>query len=119
MVKYDIYTYDELTDSLFLAFPVEYEVKEVIALEEEVLLEIDMNGRPRALEILNASKNFNVSKESLSKVKKLEMLIEITNIQIMINVSLTLNTEQPVIVSETVGNISNSPNTTESLAVSF
>ena len=70
MVKYDICTYDAFSDSLFLAFPVEYNFKEVIPLEEEILLEIDDEGHPRALEILNASKIFNTSEENLKNILK-------------------------------------------------
>ena len=39
MVKYDVYTYDKSTDSLFIAFPIEYEYEKVIPLEEDFLME--------------------------------------------------------------------------------
>lgn len=65
MVKYDIYTYDITTDSLFIAFPVEYEYAEVMPLDDDFLMEIDVGGHPRAIEILNASTHFGVDKESL------------------------------------------------------
>lgn len=120
MVKYDIYTYDEMSDSLFLAFPVEYTFKEVIPLEEEVLLEIDMEGHPRALEILNASTIFNTSKENLSNIRKVEMIIDVSKRYIKIDVSLTLlNVAEPVKVSESVSNMSCIPLSDESLAVSL
>lgn len=35
MVKYDVYTYDVSTDSLFIAFPVEYEYENVIQINED------------------------------------------------------------------------------------
>lgn len=120
MVKYDIYTYDELTDSLFLAFPVEYECKEVIPLEEEILLEIDTNGHPRAIEILNASTKFNVSKKNLSHIQKVEMTIDITESHIKVDVSLTLKElDKPLLVSEYVDNITKIPFNDESLAISL
>ncbi len=120
MVKYDIYTYDELGDSLFLAFPVEYIFKEVIPLEEDLLLEIDQEGHPHALEILNASTIFNTSKENLSNIRKVEMIIEVSEMCIKIDVSLTLfNVAKPLKVSESISNLSSIPLTDESLAITL
>ncbi|WP_455645538.1 DUF2283 domain-containing protein [Methanosphaera sp.] len=95
MVKYDIYTYDEEIDALFLTFPVEYEFQQVLELEDDILLEIDTNGKHRALEILNASMHFKSEKSILkNNITNMEMTIRITDNDIIINIYLTDSNKQ-------------------------
>jgi len=102
MDKYDIYTYDITGDSLFIAFPVEYEYGEVIPLDDDYLMEIDVDGHPRAVEILNASTHFGVDKEHLLKICKLHMKITVTDETIVVEITLTILNEDmiPLIEAE-------------------
>lgn len=119
MVKYDIYTYDITTDSLFIAFPVEYEYAEVIPLDDDFLMEIDVGGHPRAIEILNASTHFGVDKESLPEIRKLHMKITVTDETIVVEIILTLLNKDMIPLIEQVKNINKFPCNNENIAVSL
>lgn len=119
MVKYDVYTYDEISDSLFIAFPVEYEYQKVIPLEEDILMEIDTNGYPRAVEILNASDNFNVDKELLPHIHKVHMKIMVTDSEIRLEIILTLQDNNILPLVELVENNNHIPCNDENIAVSI
>jgi len=124
MVKYDVYTYDVYTydvstDSLFIAFPVEYEYEKVIQINEDFLMEIDTNGYPRAIEILNASSNFNVEKSFLEDVHKVHMKITVTDMEIIVEILLTLGNKNILPLVELVENESHIPCNNENIDVSI
>ena len=121
MVKYDIYTYDEEADSIFLAFPVEYEFQQVIELDDDILLEIDVNGKPRVLEVLNASMHFNVSKSVLkNNIVKIEMVIDITDNQISVEVNLTDSSKHVLLpLNNSISNLACIPVSDESINLSL
>lgn len=102
-----VYTYDLLTDSMFISFPIDYEYKGVILLEEDVLLEYDTNHKPRALEILNASEKFNTRKEQLQLPQKIRMQFEVTDKKINVNVELTLAKNKTIPLTESINNTQN------------
>ena len=91
MVKHDVYSYEISTDSLFIAFPVEYEYDKVVPLDEDILMEVDVKGHPRAIEILNASTHFGVEKESLVEICKLQMKITVTDENIIVENHIAYN----------------------------
>ena len=119
MVKYDVYTYDVSTDSLFIAFPVEYEYEKVIQINEDFLMEIDTNGYPRAIEILNASSNFKVEKSFLEDVHKVHMKITVTDMEIIVEILLTLGNKNILPLVELVENESHIPCNNENITVSI
>lgn len=102
MVKHDVYTYDESTDSLFVAFPEEYEYQKVVPLKEDILVEIDTEGKPKAVEILNASLNFKTDKELLLNPYKIFMKINVTDSDIRLEVVLKLDDNNTITLEESV-----------------
>lgn len=119
MVKYDVYTYDKSTDSLFIAFPIEYEYEKVIPLKDDFLMEIDTKGYPRAVEILNASSYFNVDKDLLNIPRKVHMEITVTDTKIIVEITLTLQNMDMIPLVELVENNINIPCNNENIAISI
>ena len=119
MVKHDVCTYDEYADALFIAQPVDYVYDKVIELEDDILLEVDIKKIPRALEILNASSHFNISKSELNNIVKLSMSIDITENNITINVILTVKNVAEFELTEIIKNINDIPCANESICVTL
>ncbi|MGL4670568.1 MAG: DUF2283 domain-containing protein [Methanobacteriaceae archaeon] len=69
------HSYDPDADALFISKVDNYEYDESVELTNDVILDFDMNGEASALEILNASKVFNVSKYSLGNIGPISMKI--------------------------------------------
>ena len=114
-----VYTYDITTDSLFIAFPVEYTYGKVIPLDDDFLMELDVEGHPRAIEILNASTHFAVDKESLREIRKLNMKITVTDENIIAEITLTLLNKNMIPLIEQVENLNNIPCNNENIVVSL
>lgn len=122
MVMHEAYSYDEFTDSLFIAMPIDYKYKGVIEIEEgEVLVEFDTNNIPRAIEILNASTVLNTDPKDLLKenIKKIELTFEVTNDEISVKLELVseLNLENNIKIVETRLNSVNIPENTEKFII--
>lgn len=69
------HSYDPDADALFISKVDNYDYDESVELTNDVILDFDMNGEASALEILNASKVFNVSKYSLGNIGPISMKI--------------------------------------------
>ena len=57
-----VYDYDRQGDSLFIYCVDDYEYEVSLELDNDVILDIDKEGKPVAFEFLNASKIFNLDK---------------------------------------------------------
>lgn len=67
--------YNAQSDILFIHKDIEYKYRESVEMDNNVILDFDSDYRPVALEILDASKFFNVNKLSLKR--HFEMLIQV------------------------------------------
>lgn len=71
-------SYDYESDALMLYYAKDYEYDYSLELTDEVIVDFDTNGYPKAFEFLNASKLFNVDKINLKHIKNIEIKIKIT-----------------------------------------
>lgn len=67
--------YDYIADSLLFYINEDYKYKRSVRLTDDVILDFDEKDVPVALELLNASKIFNVNKSSLLQPVGLDMNI--------------------------------------------
>lgn len=72
-----IQNYDYPLDILYIRKDLDYEYKESIEMGNNLVLDIDINNKPVALEIIDASRFFNISKYSLKKGIKGKLSIDI------------------------------------------
>jgi len=79
--------YDFVGDSLFINVIRDYKYKESIELTDDVILDIDEDNRPVALEILDASKIFGLKKAFIKQLAEIEAHIKITERFISIKAS--------------------------------
>lgn len=82
-------SYDADADALFISKIDDYEYNESVELNNEIILDFDTKRIASALEILNASKVFNVSKYSLKNIKSISM--EIVVLKESIHLKLSIN----------------------------
>jgi len=90
--------YDAQSDVLYLRIVPEYKYQESIEIGDSIILDFDEDYVPVALEILDASKLFNVKKYSLRQDIGLDMQIRIKKDSIIIEakfIFLVHNKEQP------------------------
>lgn len=71
------YDYDYQNDSLFLYITDDYEYKQSLRLDKDIILDFDQNMVPVAMEVLHASRRFNIDKIYLKNPIGLNMNIEI------------------------------------------
>ncbi|MBQ9024986.1 MAG: DUF2283 domain-containing protein [Methanobrevibacter sp.] len=64
------YDYDYNGDSLFIYCIDSYDYEVSIELDNDVILDFDLMGKPVAFEFLNASKIFNLDKNYFKKFNK-------------------------------------------------
>lgn len=76
--------YDAQNDSLFLHVTDKYSYRRSLRLEGDIILDFDENNVPVALEILHASKRFNVDKFDLKQPLDIKMYIGIGEETILI-----------------------------------
>ena len=88
-------------------------------MDDDILLEIDVEGHPRAIEILNASTHFGVDKEALVEIGKLHMKVTVTDENIIAEIVLTLLDKNMIPIIEQTQNINNVPCNNENIAVSL
>lgn len=69
--------YDFQSDSIFLYITEDYEYKKSLRLDKDIILDFDENNTPVAIEILHASKRFNVDKIHLKNLIDINMNIEV------------------------------------------
>ena len=73
-----VYDYDRQGDSLFIYCVDDYEYEISLELDNDVILDIDKEGKPVAFEFLNASKIFNLDKSHFNNLTKITIQSIIT-----------------------------------------
>ncbi|MEN4017535.1 MAG: DUF2283 domain-containing protein [Methanobacterium sp.] len=86
--------YDVQNDVLYLHVIDDYEYKESLEIEGNIIVDFDKNYVPVALEILDASKFLNVSKFSLKNLIKWDMNIQVTEDSIKVKASFIVPVRQ-------------------------
>ncbi|WP_409199657.1 DUF2283 domain-containing protein [Methanobrevibacter sp. DSM 116169] len=85
------YRYDVDTDALFINKVKNYNYDESIELESNIILDFDIDGMVCALEILNASKVFNVSNDYFNNIKNISIKIAVFEKLICLNLSVDVS----------------------------
>ncbi|MBQ6099217.1 MAG: DUF2283 domain-containing protein [Methanobrevibacter sp.] len=83
-----VYDYDRQGDSLFIYCVEDYEYEVSLELDNDVILDIDKDGKPVAFEFLNASKIFNLDKTYFNNLSKITIQSNITEEAINLKVQL-------------------------------
>jgi uncharacterized protein YuzE len=96
--------YDAESDTLYLRIINEYKYRESVELKDNIILDFDENYVPVALEILDASKFFNIKPYSLRMPMGIDMNIVVGEDKISLNASFTFilhqkREERPVTVN--------------------
>ena len=108
-VKYD---YDYKGDSLFVYCVDFYEYDVSLELDNDVILDLDVGGKPVAFEFLNASKIFKLDKAYFKNLIGINIQSKITVDAINLNVRLTAlihSKNQSFDVNRITGNLNNLP----------
>ena len=79
------YDYDDNGDSLFIYLINHKRYKHSVELDNDVILDLDINDKPMAVEFLNASKLFNANKSYLNDLNKITLKIKVTKDSITLN----------------------------------
>ena len=82
------HSYDPDADALFISKVDDYEYDESVELTNDVFLDFDVNGEASAVEILNASKVFSVSKYSLKDIGPISMKIGVNEKLVCLELSI-------------------------------
>lgn len=77
--------YGDNGDSLFICLINHYKYKHSVELDNDVILDLDINDKPMAVEFMNASKLFNANKSYLNDLNKITLKIKITKDSIFLN----------------------------------
>ena len=85
-----VYDYDRQGDSLFIYCVDDYEYEVSLELDNDVILDIDKEGKPVAFEFLNASKIFNLDKSHFNNLTKITIQSIITVEAINLKVKLAV-----------------------------
>ena len=83
-----VYDYDCQGDSLFIYCVDDYEYEVSLELDNDVILDIDKEGKPVAFEFLNVSKIFNLDKNHFNNLNKITIQSIITEEAINLKVQL-------------------------------
>jgi uncharacterized protein YuzE len=108
-VKYD---YDCKNDSLFIYCTEPYEYEVSLELDNNVILDLDTDGKPVAFEFLNASKVFKLDKGYFKNLVKICIQSDITEEAINLKVRLDVlvhNKTQLFEVNRIATNLTNVP----------
>lgn len=108
-VKYD---YDYKNDSLFIYCVEPYEYDVSLELDNNVILDLDIDGKPVAFEFLNASKIFKLDKSYFKNLVKICIQSDITEEAISLKVQLDVlvhNKTQIFDVNRITSNLNNIP----------
>lgn len=82
------YRYDFSSDILAVKVKEKYIYCETIEMDDRILLDFDTNNVPVSLEILDASRVFNIPKSNLKNIFSFNMNVSITEKFISINIVL-------------------------------
>ena len=114
------YMYDYSSDVLGVKVKNDFIYHETVELEDGVLLDFDKNDVPVSLEIMDASKRFNIPKSSLNDLKFFNMTVVVDNkfitIKVVIGVLINNNENKQILESFTV-NKYGIPNITADLTI--
>lgn len=114
------YMYDSSSDVLGVKVKNDFIYHETVELEDGVLLDFDKNDVPVSLEIMDASKRFNIPKSSLNDLKFFNMTVVVDNKFITINVVIGVlihNNENKQILESFTVNKYGIPNITADLTI--
>lgn len=106
------YDYDHKEDSLFIYCDEPYEYEVSLELDNDVILDLDINGKPVAFEFLNASKVFNLEKSYFNNMVKISIQSYITEESISLKVQLIVlvhNRNQVFDVNRITSNLNHIP----------
>ena len=106
------YDYDRKGDSLFIYCVDNYEYEVSLELDNDVILDIDNEGKPVAFEFLNASKVFNLDKINFNNLVKICIHSVITEEVIKLKVQLIVpihNKTQTFDMNRTATNLNGLP----------
>lgn len=114
------YMYDYSSDVFGVKVKNDFIYHETVELEDGVLLDFDKNNVPVSLEIMDASKRFNIPKSSLNDLKFFNMTVVVDNKFITINVVICVlihNNENKQILESFTVNKYGIPNITADLTI--
>ena len=114
------YMYVYSSDVLGVKVKNDFIYHETVELEDGVLLDFDKNDVPVSLEIMDASKRFNIPKSSLNDLKFFNMTVVVDNKFITINVVIGVlihNNENKQILESFTVNKYGIPNITADLTI--
>lgn len=114
------YMYDYSSDVFGVKVKNDFIYHETVELEDGVLLDFDKNDVPVSLEIMDASKRFNIPKSSLNDLKFFNMTVVVDNKFITINVVIGVlihNNENKQILESFTVNKYGIPNITADLII--
>jgi uncharacterized protein YuzE len=112
--------YDYSSDVFGVKVKNDFIYHETVELEDGVLLDFDKNNVPVSLEIMDASKRFNIPKSSLNDLKFFNMTVVVDNKFITINVVIGVlihNNENKQILESFTVNKYGIPNITADLII--
>lgn len=107
-----VYDYDYQNDSLFIHCVDSYDYEVSLELDNDVILDLDTNGKPVAFEFLNASKVFHLDKSYFKNLVKISIQSLIDEESIKLNVELIVlvhNRNQVFNVNCIASNLNNIP----------
>lgn len=113
------YMYDYSSDVFGVKVKNDFIYHETVELEDGVLLDFDKNNVPVSLEIMDASKRFNIPKSSLNDLKFFNMTVvdnKFITINVVIGVLIHNNENKQILESFTV-NKYGIPNITADLTI--
>lgn len=107
-----VYDYDHKNDSLFIYCEEPYEYEVSLELDNNVILDLDTNGKPVAFEFLNASKVFKLDKSYFKNLISIHIQSDITEESIKLKAELSVlvhNKNQVFDVNRITSNLDNIP----------
>ena len=104
MVLHEIYSYDDVADAIFVSMPVDYEYEGVMKVADGVFLEYDVDKKPKAIEIINASRKFEMDKDDLIDFNKLRLEFVVDKNMIDVKVNIELKNRKEISLNQQIYN---------------
>jgi len=101
------YKYDPFADALSIEQKSSFDYEESIELESNIFVDLDTDEKPVGIEILDASKVFNVNKLSLKNIKCIYMKIEVSQEIISLNFHLGIEIHNKSLIKQVDSNVVN------------
>lgn len=115
-----IYLYDSSSDVLGIKVSRDFQYAETVEMDDGLLLDFDVDNVPVSLEILDASKRFNLAKESFKNIICFKMDVCVDEKFISIDATLGVlveNVENTQVVKSFASNMTNIPEISSHLAL--